>query len=334
MAIGGKALLGIAALATGGLFLVGKKAKAAPKPGEPGGAPASSQPGAELEQIPAGVLAKITAALKSNSAKVLRQTADEIEKAGFGAQAADLRARAAQLEKAAKKAKKTEEPPPLSQERISGIIQTIETGNIEAIKMLANGLRREGYEKEADDLDAAAKKLEQAAKEAKQSATTAAEPEPKITVKTPGIAKTTTTPKSQLEQAAEKVLEQATAILPKPAAAATGPTSSERTLAGQVALSLRNAKKGSEDKALVRRFQAQEGIVNSQGVNDGLYGTSTGLVLADKYDIVPPKPLYWGTKAGGYASLLSDKSSWRSAMMAHAKADPQRAEEWARAAAV
>ena len=332
-------LLALGILGGGLVWAAKSKAKEAPKPGEPGGAPASSQPGAKLKTVPAAVLAKITAALKSNSAKNMRKVADELEKAGYGAQAADLRRRASELEKAAAK---TQEPPALSAEEVQGIVDTVATGNILAIRMLANGLRRRGYEAEAKELEAAADQLEQAQQEATKasSATAPAEPAPKVKVvaKTPGFAKTPTqfTPTSTtaIEEAAAKVVEAAAQAAPAVVAAATGPSASERALAGQVALALMNARKGSEDKALVARFQAQEGITNAAGINDGLYGRSTGVVLADKYDIVPPKPLYWGTKAGGWNSVVADKTAWRNTMMGHARTDAPRAEEWARAAAV
>lgn len=343
--IAGKALLGIGALA-GGLLLMGRgkasakdkapkhvKEKKTPKPGEPGGAPASSQPGAGAK-VPPTVLARIAAAVKSDNAAVMRKLANELEKQGYGAQAADLRARAAELEH-------EKGPAPLSEKEVELILSTVAKGNVETIRQLAKLLRAQGHKREADDLDAAANDLETAASEAAKtsSTTTPAKPTPKVKIvaKTPGVVKDapqfTPTDAASVDAAIEHAVAKATKAAAE-AAAAAGPSESERQLAGQVAFSLMNAKKGSEDKALVARFQTQEGIRNSQGLADGYYGKSTGLVLSEKYDIVPPKPLYWGTKAGGWNSVVLDKSAWKSAMLSHAKTDAPRAEEWARAAAV
>lgn len=518
MAIPGKALL-LLGLAGGGGLLIASKAKATtkkpktPKPGEPGGAPASTQPGADLTKIPAGTLARITAAIKSNSPAVMRKLADELEKAGYGAQAADLRARAAQIEAEAGAEKA---PPPLTEAQVQQILDVVAEGNIATIRELARRLRAAGHPTEAADLEAAADDLEQAAKEATKasSATAPATPAtPEVTpiaAKTPGFATapqftpSTTTPLAQAAAAAAQKIEQAvqaaaapavstgayiytvkqgdfpaklaklyaptgeretsrllaankqykqaggnfvqfyagmklhwpsgwripegasvaaptpvaatpimvsTAAEAKPSTVAptpivyvvqngdypaklakkyapngerdtaqllranpqykqkagnfvqfyagmklnwpagwappegattmsgdsviAGPPDEEsRILAGKLAYSLMNARKGQEDRSLVALFQEREGITNAAGEIDGCYGPPVAIVLADKYDIVPPKPLYWGSKSGGKASVETDKRAWRSAMVLRAKADQPRAEEWVQAGAV
>jgi hypothetical protein len=70
------------------------------KAGLPGGGPAASTlPGAD-KTPPADILKTIAAALQSANPVAMRASADIVEKAGFAAQAADLRAAALAIEKA------------------------------------------------------------------------------------------------------------------------------------------------------------------------------------------------------------------------------------------
>ena len=64
-----------------------------PAPGLPGGAPASSLPGASTVP-PADVINAMAAALATNDASQMERLADELERRGFATQAADLRAAA------------------------------------------------------------------------------------------------------------------------------------------------------------------------------------------------------------------------------------------------
>lgn len=131
----------------------------------------------------------------------------------------------------------------------------------------------------------------------------------------------------------------------KPAASSTpveagrGPAPDERKdLALQTARSLTTAKKGSEDKALVERFQRSENqkrVLDGRddGINpDGRYGLATAYALGE-YGLVPPKPLYWG-KAGDWASVGKEKSAWKSWCLTNASNDPARAAEWTGASKV
>lgn len=71
------------------------------KAGLPGGGPAASTlPGANAVTVPTDILQSIAAALKTANPSTMRTVADEIEKAGYAAQAADLRAAALAVEKA------------------------------------------------------------------------------------------------------------------------------------------------------------------------------------------------------------------------------------------
>jgi hypothetical protein len=102
-----------------------------------------------------------------------------------------------------------------------------------------------------------------------------------------------------------------------------------KALASQLALALKFAKKGqsSEPVQLVKDFQAAEGL----GV-DGHYDSNVAITLAKKYDIVPPQPpMYWGKK-NNYASIAPDKTNYRATLNALAASEPQRKDEWLKAA--
>jgi hypothetical protein len=108
-----------------------------------------------------------------------------------------------------------------------------------------------------------------------------------------------------------------------------------RVRAAALVVRLKTAKKGtsSEPRAQVKEFQLVERLSKA----DGSYGSETALALADKYGIVPPKPLFWGksTKEGGtYQTLLDDKNAYSAHLLNLATKDPQRADEWRSAAKV
>lgn len=105
--------------------------------------------------------------------------------------------------------------------------------------------------------------------------------------------------------------------------------SPKRALAARLTHALFSAEEqglplGSEDTSLVRLFQATEGQKAS-----GFYGPGTAVVLAGRYGIVPPKPLYWPS-----TGTTRSKQNYREQLASFAAMDPQRAEEWIRAAAV
>lgn len=105
-----------------------------------------------------------------------------------------------------------------------------------------------------------------------------------------------------------------------------------RVRAQKLALALSTAKKGtsSEPRALVQEFQLAERLNQS----DGSYGSETALALADRYGIVPPKPLYWGKKGADYQTLVKDKNAYKAHLLNLAASDPQRGDEWRSAAKV
>ena len=105
-----------------------------------------------------------------------------------------------------------------------------------------------------------------------------------------------------------------------------------RVRAAALVVALKTAKKGtaSEPRAQVKEFQLIERLSRT----DGSYGSETALALADKYGIVPPKPLFWGKKGGSHATLVADKNAYSAHLLNLATKDPQRADEWRSAAKV
>lgn len=110
-------------------------------------------------------------------------------------------------------------------------------------------------------------------------------------------------------------------VIPPMAPTAPNP---RRALASRLLNHLSMAPPGGEDRTLVMLYQQQEGLKPT-----GFYGPSVALSLARSYGIVPPKPLYWTESRTG-----KSKGNYRDALKAIAAADPQRAEEWLRAASV
>lgn len=85
------------------------------------------------------------------------------------------------------------------------------------------------------------------------------------------------------------------------------------------------ANRYKEDRELVKRYQAQEGLTI-----DGLYGVGTGLTVV-KYGIVPARPYYFSKDS---AKTLRDKAEWKRVMQEMAGADPARSDQWLAAANV
>ena len=123
-------------------------------------------------------------------------------------------------------------------------------------------------------------------------------------------------------------------IAPMPAVAPSVPDTSGKMLAAEMAKQLSNSKvkKGTatEPRAVVQAFQTQERL--SQ--NDGSYGFETAMALADRYGIVPPKPLYWGKKGGPANLPAQQKQTYSAHLTVLASQDPARADEWRAAAKV
>ena len=83
------------------------------------------------------------------------------------------------------------------------------------------------------------------------------------------------------------------------------------------------SSKGTENKAMIKAYQTQEGLKPS-----GFYGPGTGKSFI-KYSIVPPKPFYWPRRG-----TAASKQNYRGNMLTMATRDPARASEWQAAAMV
>lgn len=122
-----------------------------------------------------------------------------------------------------------------------------------------------------------------------------------------------------------------------PVVHAPKPVEDSRQQAIDLARHLTGRKKGTEDKSLVEAYQRNENrvrVANNQeaGLNpDGKYGLETAMSLG-RYDLVPPKPLYWGK--GTYASMMAEKKQWKDWCLTNAKKDSARSAEWTGASKV
>jgi hypothetical protein len=211
---------------------------------------------------------------------------------------------------APKPSRKTSE---LSAAELDQIRTVLASADPERMRSLAKELRSKGFTDQATDLESAANAVQAAI-----SGT------PSVSPSSPGAAGPTlpsiSLPGGGTVRASPGIAGIST----------SGTGDPGRALAGRTALALTGAVKGSEDKALVAAFQTQE---RSRGVYDGkidsLYGPKSALALALDWSIVPPAPLYWPA-----ANAAASKTAYRAALMGFAAKDPQRAEEWSRAAQV
>ncbi|HEX7273134.1 MAG TPA: hypothetical protein VF420_13385 [Casimicrobiaceae bacterium] len=203
-------------------------------------------------------------------------------------------------------------PPPDLLGKIDGAYKSADPTVLRAV---AAELEKAGYAVQAADLTKMAATIEAAIKSGVKAPPANAVPSD---TKTPGVAPPLVFP--PLGQPPVTVspppLTQQPPLAP--------PEDANRLLAGQTALHLKMAHKGSEDQTLVERFQDANGLKP-----DGKYGPAAALVLAQKFGIVPPKPYYW---PGPYGTMVNTQKSYRSALIAMATKDPQRSDEWMAAA--
>jgi hypothetical protein len=199
----------------------------------------------------------------------------------------------------------------LSAAELDQIRTTLASADPALIRKLATELEQKGYTGPAADLRKAADAIDAAI-----TATPSASP-PK-----PGVGGTM--PSVSLPGGG--VIPGGIGTVSTPGAA----TDPARSLAQAMALMLSGATRGSENKNMVAAFQAQEkGRGFYDGNIDSLYGPKSALALALDFSNVPPKPLYW-PKANAEAA----KRAYSVRLLSFAVKDPQRAEEWQRAAQV
>lgn len=97
------------------------------------------------------------------------------------------------------------------------------------------------------------------------------------------------------------------------------PVGANKPLADATVTAVLQQKKGTAAQiTAVRNFQVAENLVKK----DGQYGSETAKALADRYNIVPPQPLYWGPAKGTYAQYLADKKDYQSFLQKKAAANP------------
>lgn len=218
-------------------------------------------------------------------------------------------------------------------ELMTRVMGALASGDPDTMRAVADELRREGYPQQAADLEAAADQIE--------AARAAGEEDPTVVVPGDGTAAPQPTWDSiplpgggaiPIPTAWQDALPDAWQTdVPGEVTIPTDyvpPGAGAPELAGRVAANVATNTRETYDRDLVRAFQQAEGLKV-----DGKYGLRTGLAI-ERYDIVPPKPLYWGTAAGGYQSVVDQKSEWRTRMLARAMTDEAREDEWTAAAQV
>jgi hypothetical protein len=116
-------------------------------------------------------------------------------------------------------------------------------------------------------------------------------------------------------------------------------TAARKLLAGKVVIAYKTATRVKGPGGILgatapasavefsKAFQLAEGLSRV----DGSYGSETALCLAERFGIVPPRPLYWGKKGGDYKTLQADKAQYNARITKLAQADKTRASEWAQA---
>lgn len=194
------------------------------------------------------------------------------------------------------------------------VLAALQSGNPATMLRVAAAIEAQ-YPDAARELRAAAANVQQVI--AQQTAATSAAP---AAVPTTTNVPTTAAPGTP------------SASMPTPQAQGPAGTDPNRARAAALLLALKTAKKGTatEPRAQVKEFQLVERLPRT----DGSYGSETALALADRYNMVPPKPFFWGKKGGDYSTLTADKAQYTAHLLNLASKDPQRADEWRSAAKV
>jgi hypothetical protein len=318
------------------------------------------------------MLRLVTAAITSKNPQTMRDAANQI-RAQYPAQAQTLDAAAAATELAqqgqAPPAQQQQPQGPAQQPAAGGMTQqqastlqgaALASLNPQTMRDAAVKLRAAGYPNEATVLETAAAAAsigQQQPPPAQQQPPPAQKPLPAggmtqaeaTTLQVNALA--SLNPQTMLDAAARlraagypvgaQILETAAAAAntSQPAApppqAPTGQTTSGKAMAADITLKLKQLKpadKGTsrEPRDQIKLFQIAEQLPR----NDGSYGSETALAIAQRYAIVPAKPLYWGKKGGTYQTLVDDKNKYKLELGKLAAADPARADEWRAASAV
>lgn len=268
----------------------------------------------DIKPIQADISALVLASVRSLDVAMMSRVATELTQRGHTALARDLTGVAGivtWLKQGAPgevdPAKVIPQPPSsgpvvptgaLTAAELAEITAALQSGNADVMLALAAKYRARGMADVAASLEAAAAQVKK---------TPAVGPVPVPVVPVPPVAPDDT--------AARKLLAGKVAIAYKTASRVKGPnnTLGATTPASAVELS--------------KAFQLSEGLSRV----DGSYGSETALCLAERFGIVPPKPLYWGKKGGDYKTLQADKLQYNARITKLAQADKTRASEWAQA---
>lgn len=237
---------------------------------------------------------------------------------------------------------------------VGRILKVLATNDPAQIRALAAEVRRLGFPQQADDLERAARAIEkERARRTSPGLPVTIQPVgPGVPVTPPKRKRKPKKRKPRVKKPAPRPVERPPVVVrppkkrvplpPEPPRATPPeppppppappikkpipippPLDPRKALAVQVAEMLAAATKGTENKAMVKAYQAQEGLKPS-----GFYGPGTGKSFI-KYGIVPPKPFYW-PRRGTSAS----KNDYRKNLLFQATKDPARAAEWQQAAMV
>ncbi|MFZ5893418.1 MAG: hypothetical protein ACOY0T_20320 [Myxococcota bacterium] len=260
----------------------------------------------------------VAEAIQNGTAPVLTSTAFILERAGFPEVAAELRRRATQAAASVPPPPPAERPnaaldPNMPAELALEVARQLQLqGDPAALEALARDMRKRGFNKTADQLEAKARQIRTMLDAAHTMQTIDTE------FTSPGIVPPQSMPGGSAPAPGQVVPITVTATpsapLPVPSTPQPQALPPERSkaqiLAEAVATSLNDlvARNGSvpkaryhEDKSLVQRFQSQEGLTV-----DGNYGPKSAERLARYVADVPP-PFYWRKGAN-----QKDLSTYRS----------------------
>jgi hypothetical protein len=318
-------LFPILGLAAGGLLLLGSKKNANASTVQTGTGPGQKPPGAstanptEKQRKRAEWLSAIAHAQTEESYEQYVKVLNEAVKAGAitTKEALALQKKHPKFPKANSGSSNTAKSKSDLDKRIA---TALATNNPEVIRALADELERTSPDVPKDTIA----KLRQAADDIDRALKSGQESAPPVL---PPVAPPPVSVARPKRPAAK----------PKPTdqtydPVAHAPAGNSREIAIDLAKHLTGRKKGTEDKALIEKYQRNENrirVANDQNVGlqpDGLYGLETAMSLS-RFDLVPPKPLYWG-KGGTYASMMAEKKQWKDWCLSKAQQDPARSAEW------
>lgn len=210
-----------------------------------------------------------------------------------------------------------------SPDLLARMAAVLASADVAAIRALAKEMRTRGWDEQADDLDKAADAIELATKLPTLPGLPPGLVPPPWLINPPSAA--IPNPINEVPKLPVPVpvkdIPKAAPKLPPPMVTPSEPYDPDprRNLALKVQRMLALSPKGSEDTALLKQWQTQEGCKPA----DGLYGYCSGIAML-KYKLVPPKPRT--TLSAANRKKWTDNLNWQ------ARVDPPRAAEYQAAA--